>query len=97
MNCLSSDLNDSYSIDTSIVVVPVRSSYCQTETALQTKHVHLDKSEKTINLREDLTERLYHGLHVPLVFTNREVLDGKARALFYPNKTLGMKNRISCD
>ncbi|CAF4300174.1 unnamed protein product, partial [Rotaria magnacalcarata] len=58
MNQTSCKQQDSRSIDTNIVFVPIRSSYCQTDTLnndLPTINVDLNQSEKTINLSEQLT------------------------------------------
>ena len=53
-------------------LVPVRSSYCQTEiekNESQIIDVNLNQAEKNINLQEEFSRHLYQ----PLMFTNREI------------------------
>ncbi|CAF4317866.1 unnamed protein product [Rotaria socialis] len=86
MNQTTYKPQDSRSIDTNIVFVPIRSSYCQTDTLnndLPTINVDLSQSEKTINLSEQLTDKVHHRLHEPLMLMNREMLCRQNRASFY--------------
>jgi len=94
-NQVSSQQKDSSSIDTHIVIIPVRSSYCQTETSrndLQTINIDLNQSEKNINLHEQLTDTLSRRLHEPLIFMNREICCRQNQTSFFSTVTSSMKN-----
>ncbi|CAF2112943.1 unnamed protein product [Rotaria magnacalcarata] len=86
MNQTSCKQQDSRSIDTNVVFVPIRSSYCQTDTLnndLPTINVDLNQSEKTINLSEQLTDKVHHCLHEPLMLMTREMSCRQNRTSFY--------------
>jgi len=73
---------DSFSIDKHIVIVPVRSSYCQTEILkndLQTINVDLNQREKNINL------------HEPLILMNREIGSRQNQTPIFSTVSSGIK------
>jgi hypothetical protein len=75
-NQASFQQKNSSAMDTNVTLVPVRSSYCQTETEkndLQIINVDLNLSEKDIHLQEQLTDTFCRRLHQPLIFMNREI------------------------
>ncbi|CAF2534112.1 unnamed protein product [Rotaria sp. Silwood2] len=94
MNQASSEQKDSCSIDTHIIVAPIRSSYCQTEIPkhdLQTINIDLNQSKKTINLGKQLTDTLCRRLHEPLMFMNRDMFCRHNRTSLYSTQPLGQK------
>ncbi|CAF4773626.1 unnamed protein product [Rotaria sp. Silwood1] len=96
MNQASTEHKDSCSRDKHIVVVPIRSSHCQTETSksdLQTINIDLKQSEKTINLHEPLNDILCRRLHKPLMFINRDVFCRHNRTLFYSTVPSADRNK----
>ncbi|CAF4056520.1 unnamed protein product [Rotaria sordida] len=97
MNQASTEQKDSYSIDTHLIVVPIRSSHCQTEISkndLQTINVDLNQSEKTINLHEQLTDTLCRRLHEPLMFMNRDMFCRHNRPSFCSTVSSGMRKLL---
>ncbi|CAF3890792.1 unnamed protein product [Rotaria sordida] len=98
MNQVSTEQKDSYSIDTHLIVVPIRSSHCQTEISkndLQTINVDLNQSEKTINLHEQLTDTLCRRLHEPLMFMNRDMFCRHNRPSFCSTVSSDRNQKLS--
>ncbi|CAF1333890.1 unnamed protein product [Rotaria sordida] len=98
MNQASTEQKDSYSIDTHLIVVPIRSSHCQTEISkndLRTINVDLNQSEKTINLHEQLTDTLCRRLHEPLMFMNRDMFCRHNRPSFCSTVSSDRNQKLS--
>lgn len=77
-------------IDTQIVLIPVRSSYCQTEmwkTDLQTINIDLNQSEKNI-------DTFCRRLDEPLIFMNREIYCRYNRTTSFSTKPSGIKEEL---
>jgi hypothetical protein len=79
----------SSTIDTHIVLIPVRSVYCQTEmwkNDLQTINIDLNQSETN----QQLTDTFCRRLDEPLIFMNRELYGRDNRSSFCSSKPSGI-------
>ncbi|CAF3630940.1 unnamed protein product [Adineta steineri] len=94
MNRILSQEKTSSIIDKHIVLIPVRSSYCQTEiftNDLPTININLNQSEKNINLHQQLSNTIYRRLDEPLIFTNREIYCKYNQASYFSTTPLGQQ------